>query len=296
MQKLNKNSLIYRIYIGATHSPGRLIATIFLVYSASWVVLEPIVSLIPEAEQQLMGLNRFVFLVIFSLLAGLRIVARANRISIQFQNHSIVVEFDDLFATDDYKVIPVSRYMYELDVHPNSLQSQVIRRYRALPAGEEKYLNRLNSALQDKYHEVVPEPGRSEEQYFGLGTVTIIGNENSDQGEFVLLALTKTEKPGYIPDDNCSVTNLWIALEKLWEEVTPLLRERNINLPLLGSGATGILLEPNHLLALNVLAILNAILKSGRKITTGEIRIILHPHYIDLIDLQSFKRTWAQSQ
>ncbi len=56
---------------------------------------------------------------------------------------------------------------------------------------------------------------------------------------------------------------------------------------------TGIRLDPTRLLELNLLAIINS-LEEGGKITTEEIRIILHPKYIEDINLNDFQSMWGQ--
>lgn len=56
----------------------------------------------------------------------------------------------------------------------------------------------------------------------------------------------------------------------------------------------GIRLSPNHLLAINILALLNAIVEKGR-MTTGEIKIVIHHKYFDDIDLSDFKQKWIHA-
>ena len=84
---------------------------------------------------------------------------------------------------------------------------------------------------------------------------------------------------------------MWNALEVLWQKVQIYSRGHPINIPLLGSGVTGIRLNPSQILELNLLAIANVIEESG-KITTEEIRIVLHPKYIETIDLRNFQNLW----
>lgn len=127
------------------------------------------------------------------------------------------------------------------------------------------------------------------DRLYPLGTTAFMksGKEN-----FLFFAITWTELRGYIPDDNCSVTNMWVALEKFWHEARKYAHGEAINVPLIGSGITGINLKPIHILELNLLAILNSITRRG-KITSNEIRIVLYPPKHSKVDLKSIQQIWG---
>ncbi|MCP4937310.1 MAG: hypothetical protein GY927_24655 [bacterium] len=127
------------------------------------------------------------------------------------------------------------------------------------------------------------------ERLYPLGTTALV-ESNSDK--FLLFAITWTELRGYIPDDNCNATKMWIALEKFWHETRKSALGQDINIPLVGSGITGINFDPLHILQLNLLALHNAIIEKG-KITTGKIRIILYPPAHSGIDLDLVNTFWA---
>jgi hypothetical protein len=127
------------------------------------------------------------------------------------------------------------------------------------------------------------------ERLYSLGTTALV---ESNTDKFLLFAITWTELQGYIPEDNCSVTKLWVALEKFWHETRKFALGQDINIPLVGSGITGINLKPIHILQLNLLAIHNAIIERG-KITTGKIRIVLYPPTHSGIDLELVSNYWT---
>jgi hypothetical protein len=291
----NINRWVRRIYIGATNSPGKFAATVFLSYSAGWVIIEPIIALVPDAKENIEGTNRFAVLVFLSLIVALRLVARPIEISFEFQNNQVVIKFGDLFQQTGVRVIPVSRYMHETEVVPKCLQGVVIREFFNSAGGTtgiDAYNEKLDAALKAKEHNTLERKAeRGPEKQYPLGTLALIDHLGK---KYLLLAMTETELVGEIPDNNCSGTNLWIALDSLWKESPGLLHGENINIPLLGSGVAGIRLSRNHLLAINILALLNAISYEG-KITTGEIRIIIHSKYFNEIDLSDFKQRWIHS-
>ncbi|NES98945.1 MAG: hypothetical protein F6K32_28040 [Desertifilum sp. SIO1I2] len=136
--------------------------------------------------------------------------------------------------------------------------------------------------------EIYRDATQRKEKYYPLGTTVTLELNGQD---YILFALTETELKGHIPDNNCNVSKMWIALEKFWEKARIHARGNAVNIPLIGSGVTGIRLNPTRLLELNLLAITNAI-EEGGKITTEEVRIVLHPKYIEDIDLNDFQSIW----
>ena len=108
----------------------------------------------------------------------------------------------------------------------------------------------------------------------------------------LLLAVTWTELQGSIPQDNCTTTKLWGALDVFWQEMHRYVLDQDINAPLLGSGITGIPFESFHILTLNLLALKNAILERGF-ITTGKIRFVLYPPAHSDIDLNLIHKIWS---
>jgi len=126
------------------------------------------------------------------------------------------------------------------------------------------------------------------ERLYPLGTTAVM---ELDGDNFLLFAVTWTELMGHIPDDNCNVTKLWLALERFWHETRKYALGQDVNIPLIGNGITGIRLDPIHILELNLLALLNAISEKG-KITSGEIRIVLYPPTHFGIDLHLVQKIW----
>lgn len=126
------------------------------------------------------------------------------------------------------------------------------------------------------------------ERLYPLGTTARL---NVAKESFLLFALTWTELRDHIPEDNCSATKLWVALEKFWAAARQVAWDEDVNIPLLGSGITGINLSPQHLLGLNLLALLNALTERGR-ITAGIVRVVLYPPAHAEIDPAVVKQLW----
>lgn len=291
---IKTNSILDRILAGFRRKPFDLLLNIFVVYAAIWTLLEPLLGLVPDAQNIFSGDVKFLTLLLVSTCIGIYRSAVPGEITIKYGNSTIKVVFGDLFVFDGFKAIPVSRYFFETQVIQTSLQNKIIQFFLSSREGDEglrAHKQALAQSLQgESCQEVFRDVTKQKEKYYALGTTALL--ELNGQN-FVLFSLTETELKGHIPDDNCNVEKMWIALKELWRKLRIYSRGNSINIPLIGSGVTGIRLDPTRLLELNLLAIINA-LEEGGKITTEEIRVILHPKYIEDINLNDFQSMWGQ--
>lgn len=156
--------------------------------------------------------------------------------------------------------------------------------------GFDVYEQKLSLALeQEPYQEVYRSATQRKDKYYPLGTTAFL--ELNGEG-YILFALTETELKGYIPNNNCNVSKMCTSLESFWQKARLHSRGNSINIPLIGSGVTGIRLSPSRILELNLLAIANAIEEAG-KLTTEEVRIVIHPKYMEIVDLDDFQSLWS---
>ena len=287
-----KYGFLYRVALGLRQKPLRSFVSIFIAYVTIWAVLEPLIGIVPQAEKYFSGEFKFFVLLLTSTLIGLYRSAVPKDLIIQYGNSVIKIVFGDLFTVSGFKVIPVSRYFFETEVVSTSLQHKVIQLFVQSQEGSkgfDVYEKSLSLALehepcQEVYRNVL---GRKDKHY-PLGTSIPL---DLDGETYILFALTETELKGCITNDNCNTLKMWNALEVLWQRVRVYSRGHSINIPLIGSGVTGIRLNPSQILELNLLAIANTIQESG-KITTEEIKIVLHPKYMETIDLRNFQSLW----
>ncbi|MBU7584674.1 MAG: hypothetical protein KAF91_17475 [Nostoc sp. TH1S01] len=290
---MNSNNFFHRVKIGIKNKPFHFLVNIFIAYAAIWTILEPLLSIVQNAGKYFSGEIKFFAFVLISSLIGTYKTAVPKSINFRYGNTSIEIIFGDLFSFTGFKVIPVSRYFYEIQVVATSLQNKLIHKFVTSHEGDrgfDVYQETLSKALQyEIYQESYRSVTQQKEKYYPLGTTATLMLNGQD---YMLFALTETELKGQIPDDNCNVSKMWIALEKFWKKARIDSRGKSINIPLIGSGVTGIRLNPTQLLELNLLAIANAIEEEG-KITTEEIRIVLHPKYIENINLNNIQKIWS---
>jgi Domain of unknown function (DUF6430) len=289
---MNHSELLKRITIGVKKNPLRLLINTFFAYATAWAILEPVIAIVPATVHYFSGGAKFVVLILISLGVGIYRSAIPNRISIKYGNSSITVLFGDLFSFNGFQTIPVSRYFFETKIVPTSLQHKLINMFvqsRESCEGLTMYNDLLSAKLQGiMYDDIYRDATRMQEKYYPLGTTVTL---ELGCNIYMLFSLTETELKGHIPKDNCNLARMWVALGKFWEEARVHGRGNSVNIPLIGSGVSGVKLKPTQLLEVNLLAIANAIEEDG-KITTEEIRVVLHPKYMEDIDLRDFQNIW----
>lgn len=286
---MSNYGFLYRIILGIRQKPLKVFVRVFITYAAIWTVLEPLIGIVPSAQKYFSGELKFFILLLVSTLMGLYKNAVPKERSIRYGNSVIKIVFGDLFSFSGIKAIPVSRYFFEVEIIPTSLQNKVIQFFVQSQEGSkgfDVYEKSLSLALQNElYQEVYRINTQRKEKYYPLGTTALLELNGND---YILFALAETELKGYVPSDNCNISKMWTALEAFWQEARVHSRGKPINIPLIGSGVAGIRLSPNRILELNLLAISNAI-EEGGKITTEDIRVVLHPKYMETIDLDDFQ-------
>lgn len=289
---MNSHNIVYRIIVGIKRRPLKLFASIFIVYAAIWTILEPLLGIVAPAQSYFSGELKFFTLVLVSALFGVYKNAVLVEITLKYSNSVIKVIFGDIFSFDGFKAIPVSKYFFETEVISTSLQNKIIQMFvqsKEGTKGFEEYKQKLFNAVQgETYQEVYRDATQQKEKYYPLGTTAFLELNGES---YILFALTETELKGNIPDGNCNVSKMWTALELFWKKVRVHARGNAVNIPLIGSGVTGIRLSTARILEINLLAIVNAIEEEG-KITTEEIRIVLHPKYLEDINLNDFQGIW----
>ncbi|MGH9680780.1 MAG: macro domain-containing protein, partial [Candidatus Acidiferrales bacterium] len=87
------------------------------------------------------------------------------------------------------------------------------------------------------------------------------------------------------------VTMMWLALHHLWQRVRIESGGYPVNLPLVGSGLSGIGLPTRDLLNL---IILSAITETKAKEVTQRIRIVLHRDQFEKLDLRDVRQYWKE--
>jgi len=110
-----------------------------------------------------------------------------------------------------------------------------------------------------------------------------------NQDRYVAFAFAKTDPKTCKAYSD--VTLMWVALHKLWERARIESGGHAVNLPLVGSGLSGLGLPTRDLLNL---IILSAITETKSKEVTQRIRIVLHRSRFDDLDLRDVRQHWKE--
>ncbi len=135
-----------------------------------------------------------------------------------------------------------------------------------------------------KYEEVAKIDGKTKS--YSIGATALIA---VNQDRYLAFAFAKADP------DTCKaysdVTMMWVALHELWQRVRVESGGHAVNLPLVGSGLSGLGLPTRDLLNL---IILSAITETKSKEVTQRIRIVLHRDRFDDLDLRDVKQHWKE--
>ncbi len=280
---MNRPTLVKKTRVGIRRHPWRFIVSIFLSYSVLWAVIEPFLSFVVNKPP---GLGLYLAMVGVSCVAGVSYAIPPRKIGIKIRNTdtSVRIYFADLLKMDGHKVVSVNEYFdSEIGdlVSPKSLHGVFIEKTLA---GRSQLFERLvESALAKTQFETVARP-RGKQKKYPIGTTAVV--TLTDQRYF-LVALSHTDISTL---KACAdVPQLWKALSGLWESVRNHSGGYPVNLPLIGSGLSGIGLPPRELLEIILLSFLN---ETKKKEIVKQLRIVITEDKFEEIDLQLIRKSW----
>lgn len=300
---MNNPSFLDKVKLIFTRITLRRFGTNMLsAYGVLWLILVSTSFFFQEIQSadkmNIAGYTLFFFL---AVIIALLIEFPKNSITIKLGNseQKVNVHFGNLFESNGFKIIPVSRFMHETKVFKTSLQNLLIEEFIDNPKGAERGL--------DKYKEDVklacPHAGGNLQQkcngksdfYYPLGTTINIENKGN---QYLLFALTETENPECVEENkrngikNCSLSKLHDASKVLWKWASINCKDQIINIPLIGGGISGIELPAMQLLEYNLIILLDTINELQNRITVKEINFIVYPPYYKEVDLRALENTW----
>jgi len=297
MPKDEKHTLWARTWIGATSAPWMfawtLLTPVFVVYSACWALIEPLLSLVPETGLQ--GWSKYFAFIGVSLVLGLvcgfvlaiRRHARPSRVAftIPSTNTTLTILFGDLFGQEGFKAIAVNEFFDSQIgdiISPKSLHGQFIE---GQLRGRSSTFNDLVNTDLARYDSDVTSRSQGKKKRYAIGTTAVC---DFDQGKYFFVALTRTNLDTH--NSSADVPELWQCLLGLWDTVREYAGGHVVNVPLLGGGVSGVGLPDPVLLRLIITSLVN---ETKKKSITSEVRIILHPDRIESFDLREIQEEWS---
>jgi hypothetical protein len=274
------------LWRGIYRHPWKTGQYIFTSFSVLFTIVKAINFFIPAIKIE--GGFALTVAVVISVGFGLRKVWKPSRIEICIANCNTTIEviFGDLFKQEGIRAIAVSEFfdsklgkpVSDKSVHGLFLQ-------KCFGGRPESFDKQVDEQLKDiEYSEVAKVEGKS--KCYPIGTTALI---TVNQDLYVAFAFAKADP------NTCKaysdVTMMWVALHELWQRVRVESGGHAVNLPLVGSGLSGLGLPTRDLLNL---IILSAITETKSKEITQRIRIVLHRDRFDDLDLRDVKQHWKE--
>lgn len=222
-----------------------------------------------------------------SFTYGLKTVWKPSKVEIPIANCATCIEivFADLFTQEGIRAIAVNEYFDSKigkPVSPGSLHGLLIS--KCFGGHPQPFDDQLVTELASYSSKSEPSKVEGKNVKYEIGTTAMV-KANDDQ--FLLYALTNSDPATC--KGSADVTMLWNAVNSLWKRARTECNALPLNVPLVGSGLSGLGLPTRDLLNL---IILSAITETKSREITKRIRIVLHRDRFDDLDLRDVKSYW----
>jgi len=274
------------LWRGVVEQPKKLALEVFASFSMAFTVVKAITHFFPMVKIE--GPIPLSVILLVSLGYGLNTVWKPSRTEIAVATCNTIIEvlFGDLFEQDGVRGIPVSEYFdSELGkpVSDKSIHGMLLKRF--FGGRPESFDVQLEKELASvKSTEVQKVEGKR--HCYPIGTTALI-TVNSDK--YILFAFAKTDPNTCKASSNVEL--MWRSLHHFWDRARNECGGYPVNLPLVGSGVSGMGLPTRDLLNLLVLS---AITETKAQQITQAIRVILHPSRFKDVDLREVKKHWEE--
>ena len=182
-------------------------------------------------------------------------------------------------------MIPVNEYFDgELNGHvsENSLHGLFIK--NVLGGQSEVFYNLTDIALDSIVAEKVQRKSGRDKRY-PIGTVACI---DVNETRYLLAALSKTDIQTL--KASATIHELWDCLAGIWEGVRNYSNGNCVNIPLLGSGLSGVGLPPTNLIEIILISFVDY---TKKKKIADKVTLVLHSRLKGEVDLAAIKRSWT---
>ncbi len=272
------------LWCGLQRHPRKILTYVFAVFSVFWTLTEVITHFLPGVKIE--GAGALTLMGLVSVVCGFTRFWKPSRIAINVAttNTKIEVLFGDLFAQNGLRGIGVTEYFESQLGAPVSEKSTLGVFLKKYFDGKAKdFDTQVDQQLQD-VTSVAIKKTEGKNKRFPIGTTALI-KVGSDK--YIVFA-----NAGAAPETckaHSDVTWMWISMQGLWRRARIEADGHPLNVPLIGSGLSGIGLPSRDLLNLIILSLITET-KASR--ITEVIRIILHTDRFEEIDLRDVKQHW----
>lgn len=272
------------LWNGMVRHPWKVISHSFVAFSVMWTLTEGLTYFVPEI--QIKGLVALGVIILISISYALKQVWKPSKIEVKVSNSNTTIEvvFGDLFLQDGIRAIAVNEFFDSKIGRPVSDKSLhgifLTKCFGGHPEPFDKQVNAQLKGIESNEVEKVEGKTRS----YPIGSSVLI---TVNQDRYLAFAFAKTDP------ETCKaysdVTMMWVALHQMWQRARIESNGNALNVPLVGSGLSGLGLPTRDLLNL---IILSAITETKSKQVTSRIRIVLHRGRFEDLDLRDVKQHW----
>lgn len=269
---------------GISKHPWKTASYIFTAFSVLFTIVRAVTHFVPGVKIE--GYFPLVVVLGISICYGLRKIWKPSKIEIRIAttNTTIEVLFGDLFAQDGIRAIAVSEFFDSKlgkPVSDKSLHGIFLQKcFGGHPESFDKQVDEQLKGFEGK--EVAKVEGKTKS--FPIGTSALL---TVNQDRYLAFAFAKADP--LTCKAFSDVTMMWVALNQLWQRARVESGGHPLNLPLVGSGLSGLNLPTRDLLNLIILSVIT---ETKAKQVTQRIRIILHPDRFEELDLRGVKEHW----
>jgi hypothetical protein len=259
----------------------------FTCFSVILTVARGVTYFVPTVKAE--GPFPFTVTILFSVVYALRKVWKPSQVDIGVANCNTIIEviFGDLFQETGIRAIAVNDFFdSELGKPVSGKSVHGIFLQRCFGGHPESFDRQVDEQLKSLDSHEVPEKVEGKVRRYPIGSTALL---TVNQDRYIAFAFAKTDP--HTCKASTDVTTMWEALHALWTRTRIEAGGYPANLPLVGSGLSGLGLPTRDLLNL---IILSAITETKAKEITQRIRIVLHRDRFDDLDLREVKKYWEE--
>jgi hypothetical protein len=267
--------------------PIAFVGHAFVAFSVAWTTTEAFSHFFGWAA--LKSIEWFVAIIVGSVAYSIFSIWRPARVVITMAMSNVAVEiaFGDIFEQDGVVAIPVNEFFDSeigLPVSAKSLHGVFLQ--RCFGGYADAFDRQLAAKFVGKAAEVVTRrQGKS--QRFQIGTSAAI---EAAGRRFLAFAFTRTDIATC--KASADVPQMFAALAGLWKAARTELGGDALNLPLVGSGLSGVGLPTRELLNIIILSFLD---ETKRQLVAHKLRVVLTWDRLSEVDLREVKKLWEKT-
>ena len=281
------NAFLKSIWIGVVQHYWRVIKSVFICYSVLWTIVESTAFFLRSNNSPDPPLWKFAIIGVISILFGVVYSRQKRNITIKTNSFDtkIKVCFGDIFGEDGLIAISVNEFFDSIvddkHVSSNSLHGILIRKYfGGQPEGFDSCVDK--ALAQEQYQDIQRNSGRTRKYQIGT-TALVTANDKA----FLCVALAKTDIESL--KANANVSQLWDAMVGLLQKARIVSNGRDLSIPLLGGGLSGVGLLPVQIILMIIMA---AYEESKKQKICDTIKIVLPENRFEDIDLSIIESNW----